>query len=135
MKKENLIKEIFTYVVIILVVVIIRTYIITPVVVSGDSMKPNLQDGELLLIQKIGYNSSAIKRADVVVIKIKENNKEEEIIKRIIGLPGEHISYKNNKLYVNDKIVEEHENSFEDEELPTKEELNNKLLCKLNHKK
>lgn len=108
MKKENLIKEIFTYVVIILVVVIIRTYIITPVVVSGDSMKPNLQDGELLLIQKIAYNSSAIKRADVVVIKTKENNKEEEIIKRIIGLPGEHISYKNNKLYVNDKIVEEH---------------------------
>ena len=36
---------------------------------------------------------------------IKEG--KEEIIKRIIGLPGEHISYKNNKLYVNDKVLEE----------------------------
>ena len=38
----------------------------------------------------------------IVIIK----NDNEEIIKRIIGMPGEHISYKNNKLYVNDKLVE-----------------------------
>ena len=58
---------------------------------------------ELLLERKIGYNSTNIKRFDIVVIK----EGKEEIIKRIIGLPGEHISYKNNKLYVNDKVLEE----------------------------
>ena len=99
----KIIKELLQYAIIIVVVVLIRMFIITPVVVSGGSMKPNLQDGELLLERKIGYNGSSIKRFDIVIIK----EEKEEIIKRIIGLPGEHISYKSNKLYVNDKLVEE----------------------------
>lgn len=99
----NIIKELYPYVVIILIVVLLRTYIITPVVVSGDSMKPNLNNGELLLVQKIGYNSNTIKRFDIIVLK----DGKDEIIKRVIGLPNEHISYRNNKLYINDELVEE----------------------------
>ena len=100
---KNFIKEVIPYIVIIILVVFIRTYIITPVIVSGDSMKPTLNDGEMLLERKISYNEKSIRRFDIVVIK----NDNDEIIKRIIGLPGEHISYKNNKLYVNDKLVKE----------------------------
>lgn len=100
---KRIVKEVIPYIVIIIVVVLIRTYIATPVIVSGDSMKPNLHDGEMLIVRKIGYNSSSIERFDIVVVK----EDKEEIIKRIIGLPGEHISYKNNKLYVNDKLVEQ----------------------------
>ena len=66
--KKN-IKELLPYVIIIGVVILIRTFIITPVIVSGDSMKPNLHDGELLLERKIGYNGSSIKRFDIAVIK------------------------------------------------------------------
>ena len=97
------IKELYPYVIIVVVVILVRTFIITPVIVSGSSMKPNFNDGELLLVRKIRYNEKTIKRFDVVVIK----KDKEEIIKRVIGLPGEHISYKNNKLYVNDKVLEE----------------------------
>ena len=100
---KNIIKELLPYVLILGGVILIRTFIVTPVIVSGDSMKPNLHNGDLLLERKIGYNSTNIKRFDIVVIK----DGKEEIIKRIIGLPGEHISYKNNKLYVNDKVLEE----------------------------
>lgn len=100
---NNKIKELLPYIIIIIVVVLIRSFIITPIIVSGDSMKPNLHDKEILLERKINYNSSSIKRFDIVVV----TNDNEEIIKRIIGLPGEHISYKNNKLYVNDEVVEE----------------------------
>ena len=100
---KNIIKELLPYVLILGGVILIRTFIVTPVIVSGDSMKPNLHNGDLLLERKIGYNSTNIKRFDIVVIK----EDKEEIIKRIIGLPGEHISYKNNKLYVNDKVLEE----------------------------
>ena len=96
------IKEILPYIIIIIIVVLIRSFIITPIIVSGDSMKPNLHNKEILLERKIGYNSTSIKRFDIVVIK----NDNEEIIKRIIGMPGEHIAYKNNKLYVNDKFME-----------------------------
>ena len=100
---NNFIKEVIPYIVIIILVVIIRTYFVTPVIVSGDSMKPTLNDGEMLLERKINYNDKTIKRFNIVVIK----GDKDEIIKRIIGLPGEHISYKNNKLYVNDKLVKE----------------------------
>ena len=99
---SKIIKEILPYIIIIIIVILIRSFIITPIIVSGDSMKPNLHDKEVLLERKIGYNSSTIKRFDIVIIK----NDNEEIIKRIIGMPGEHISYKNNKLYINDKLVE-----------------------------
>ena len=114
---KNIIKELYPYMLIILIVVIIRSFIITPVVVSGDSMKPNLKDGELLLVRKIGYNSSSIKRFDIVVVKVEN----EEIIQRIIGLPGEHISYKNNKLYVNDKLIEENYTHKETEDFNLEE--------------
>lgn len=100
---KKIIKELYPYVIIVIVVVLIRSFIITPVIVSGKSMLPNFNDGELLLVRKIGYNKKTIKRFDVVVIK----KDKEEIIKRIIGKPGEHISYKNNKLYINDELVSE----------------------------
>lgn len=107
---KKILKELYPYVLIVLIVVLIRTFIITPVIVSGDSMKPNLNDGELLLVRKVGYHNN-INRFDIVVVKVKkEDGRYEEIVKRIIGLPGEHISYKNNKLYVNDKKVEENYN-------------------------
>ena len=106
-KLKKVIKEIYPYVIIIISVVIVRMFIATPVIVSGDSMVPNLYNGDLLLVRKIGYNSKNINREDIVVLKVIDKDGEEEIIKRIIGLPGEHISYKNNKLYVNDKIVHE----------------------------
>ena len=102
-KIKKIIKEVYPYIIIVIAVVTIRTFIITPVIVSGDSMLPNLNNGELLLVRKIGYDSNKIERFDIVVIK----NGNDEIIKRIIGLPGEHITYKNNKLYVNDNLIQE----------------------------
>ena len=100
---KKIIKELIPYIIIIIIVVLIRTFIVTPVMVSGSSMKPNLQDKEVLIERKIGYSEKTIKRFDIVVIK----EDDEEIIKRVIGLPGEHVSYKKNKLYINDNYVEE----------------------------
>ena len=65
------IKELYPYVIIVVVVILVRTFIITPVIVSGSSMKPNFNDGELLLVRKIRYNEKTIKRFDVVVINDK----------------------------------------------------------------
>ena len=66
---KNIVKELLPYVIILVSVILIRTFIITPVIVSGDSMKPNLHNGELLLERKIGYSGSSIKRFDIVVIR------------------------------------------------------------------
>lgn len=94
---KKFLKELVPYIIIVIVVVLIRTYLVTPVIVSGDSMVPTLKNKELLLLNKINYRMNDIKRYDIVVIKI--DNKE--IIKRIIGLPGETIEYRNNTLYIN----------------------------------
>lgn len=96
------IKELIPYVVIVVVVVLIRTFIVTPVVVSGDSMVPSLKDGQLLLLNKLSYRFKEIERFDVVVIKVGKN----EIIKRVIGLPGETVEYRDNKLYINGSLLE-----------------------------
>ena len=59
---KNIIRELLPYVLILGGVILIRTFIVTPVIVSGDSMKPNLHNGDLLLERKIGYNSTNIKK-------------------------------------------------------------------------
>lgn len=94
---KRIIKELIPYVVIVLVVVLIRTYIVTPVIVVGDSMVPTLKDKQILLLNKIDYRLNEIERYDIIVIKVGKS----EIIKRVIGLPGENVEYRNNMLYIN----------------------------------
>ena len=100
---EKFIKEVIPYIIIIIVVVLIRSFIITPVEVDGASMENTLHDGELLLLSKISYKVSDIKRFDIVVI----NKGNDKVVKRIIGLPGDKVEYIDNKLYINDKEVKD----------------------------
>ncbi len=98
-KLLTFIKGLIPYVVILVIVVLVRTYIVTPVIVSGESMMPTLDGGEMMILNKLSdYN-----RFDVVVVHI--NN--DEIIKRIIAMPGESISCENGIVYVNGKRQDE----------------------------
>lgn len=97
---KKIIKDIIPYIIIIVAVVLIRSFLVTPVRVTGYSMYPTFDDGQILILNK---TKKEYKRFDVVVV----NYNGEKLIKRVIGLPGEHIQYKNNKLYVNGKYVEE----------------------------
>ena len=76
----NIVKAILPYVIIVIVVVLIRTFIVTPVRVSGDSMHDTLVDGDILLLKKF---DKSFERYDIVVF----NRNDEQLIKRIIGLP------------------------------------------------
>ena len=102
MKSETK-KELIIYGSIILAIILIRTFIVTPVRVNGTSMYSTLNDGEIMILNKINYKFSDIKRFDIVVVKT-ENNK---IIKRVIGLPGETLKYEDNVLYINGQEVKE----------------------------
>ena len=51
----NKFKEILPYVIVIILVILLRQFIITPIQVVGSSMNPNLVDGELMLLNKITY--------------------------------------------------------------------------------
>ena len=97
----KVIKEVIPYIVIVVVVVLIRTFIITPVRVDGDSMKNTLKNGDILLLYKLG----SIDRFDIIVLDEEKDN--EKIIKRVIGLPGETVAIKKGKIYINDKVIDD----------------------------
>ena len=93
-------KELLPYLIIIVVVVFIRTFIATPVRVDGSSMVPTLKNNDILILNKLARN---YKRFDIVVVRAHNA----KLVKRIIGLPGESIEYKDNKLYINGKVIKD----------------------------
>ena len=95
-------KDIIDIIVIVLIVVLIRTFLFTPAKVKGDSMNDTLLDKEVIIVNKIDYTINEANRFDIVVFE-RENG--EKLIKRVIGLPGEKVEYKDNTLYINDKEV------------------------------
>lgn len=96
------IKEIIPYVIIIIVVVLIRSFLITPARVDGESMEKTLYNGEIVLLNKIDLKLNGLKRFDIVVFK----QEKDLLIKRVIGLPGETVEYIDNKLYINYKKID-----------------------------
>lgn len=100
-KVRNFFKELVPYVIIIFVVALIRSFIVTPVRVNGESMYPTLKDGEILVLNKMDRN---FKRFDIIVATADKT----KIIKRIIGLPGENVEYKDCKLYINGSVVDDY---------------------------
>ena len=94
--QNKFLNEIIPYIVIVIAVIIIRSYIVTPVIVRGDSMDYTLKDGQILFLSKISYRLHDIKRYDIIVI----NEEKDLIIKRVIGLPGDKVEYIDNKLYI-----------------------------------
>lgn len=101
--KNETFKNIMSYLLIILLVILVRIFIFDPVRVDGASMNTTLHDGEIMILNKIYYRKNEVKRFDIVVIDVGDKN----IIKRVIGLPNEVISYKNNELYIDGKKVKD----------------------------
>lgn len=98
----KIIKELIPYLVIILVVISIRTFIVTPIVVQGESMVPTLLGNEVMILKKYDQD---YERFDIVVVN--KSVEGDNLIKRVIGLPGETIKYRNDNLYINGKIIED----------------------------
>ncbi|WP_449536525.1 signal peptidase I [Ferdinandcohnia sp. Marseille-Q9671] len=84
----------------IILAIIIRTFLFTPAVVQGASMNPTLHDQDRMLVTKIGEPE----RFDIVVFQATETKR---YIKRVIGLPGDRIEYRDDTLFVNGKPYEE----------------------------
>ena len=77
----------------------IRYYLVQPFFVKGASMEENFHDGDYLLVDEISYRLEAPQRGDVIVFRYPENPSQ-FFIKRIIGLPGETVEVKDNKVIV-----------------------------------
>lgn len=94
-------KDYIEYIIIILAVVLIRTFFVAFIRVNGESMSETLDNGNIMLLKK--YEKNSIDRFDIVVFKYKD----EKLIKRVIGLPEEDIEYQNSVLYVDGREMQE----------------------------
>jgi signal peptidase I len=84
----------------------IIVFIVQSFVVSGSSMKPTLQSGERLFVNKFIYRFQEPERGDIVVLQPK-GDPNHRYIKRIMGLPGDELEIINGTLYINDQRIAE----------------------------
>jgi len=92
--------EVVKIVVIALLIVLpIRYFLFQPFFVDGQSMEPNFQDGDYLIVDELSYRTRAPERGEVVVFNYP-NDPSKRYIKRIIGLPGETIEIINGNVYI-----------------------------------
>jgi signal peptidase I len=83
----------------LLIVVPIRYYVFQPFIVKGQSMEPNFENGDYLIIDEISYRFREPQRGEVIVFKYPLDPSQ-RYIKRIIGLPGETIQIENDKVII-----------------------------------
>lgn len=103
-KKMKYLKEAMPYIIILMVVILIRTFIVTPIKVNGESMYDTLNGSEIMIL----WRTKDIQRYDIVVADLIENGKKTDtLIKRVYGLPGETISCEDGIIYINDKKIED----------------------------
>ncbi|PZT97395.1 MAG: signal peptidase I [Brevundimonas sp.] len=117
--------EIFkTIVFALLIAMVLRIFLFQPFTIPSASMEPNLYEGDYIVVSKWSYGfskhsipfspplfdgrimGSAPKRGDIVVFKLPRDDKT-DFIKRVIGLPGDRIQMIANKLYINDRPVQD----------------------------
>ena len=106
-KKRGLFAELFWFMIKALIIALLLiNFVFMPCVVNGSSMFPTYTEGDygysFIITKKLG-----ISRFDTAVIRTDSSSKEKLLVKRVIGLPGETIEYKDNRLYVNGVYVEE----------------------------
>ena len=89
-----------------IIVFVVRTYLAQPFLVSGASMEPNFSGGHYLMIDELTYRFREPQRGEVVVFR-HTGNEDVFYIKRLIGLPGEHIIVRNGQIAINDKTLQE----------------------------
>lgn len=92
--------------VILVVVYTLQYFLVAPFQVVGNSMVNTLQDGELILVSRIGYYFDGPQHGDIIVFH-PPNNRGEWYIKRVIGVPGDEVRISKGEVYVNGELLEE----------------------------
>ena len=84
----------------------IRYFLVQPFYVKGESMEPSFYNNDYLIINEIGYRFNDPLRGDVVIFKYPKDPKE-YFIKRVIGIPGDRVVIKDNKVIIYPQNSEE----------------------------
>lgn len=97
---HQLVEWLVVLVVAITAAFLVRAFVLQQFAVSGHSMDTTLHNGDRVLVNKLSYRLHDPNRGDVVVLKTLEGAGERDLIKRVIGLPGETLEYRNCVVYI-----------------------------------
>lgn len=102
-----------------LLVFLLRSFLLEPFRIPSGSMRPTLLEGDLIIVNKYNYglrlpffetkiiNVGVPKRGDIIVFKHEKEGESIDMIKRVIGLPNDHIEYKGKVIYVNGEPIKQ----------------------------
>ena len=99
----DLIKKEKKFLLLVMIIILFKIFIFNFILVKGDSMNPKYKNNDFMFLNKIIYSFKPIRRGEVIVLKYRNN----DLIKRVIGLPNDKIKVENGKLYINNKEVKE----------------------------
>ena len=99
-------------VVALVVALLIRTYVIAVYSIPSGSMEPTLQVGDRIVVNKLSYDLHGVDRSNIVVFSTPPNEDcagppVADLVKRVIGLPGETISLSNDNVVINGRLLAE----------------------------
>jgi signal peptidase I len=92
-------------VVIVVVILVLRSYVLLPIRVDGPSMLPNYREHSINIVNRLAYLRQEPQRGDVVAIRF--SGKSIMLMKRVVGLPGETVEFVNGRLLINGRFVDE----------------------------
>ena len=104
---EDILGFIKVFVVSAIVILLFVNFIAHPVRVDGHSMDPTLQDGEFGVTNVGGVLLNGVNLGDIVVVTMQEDGQSTHWVKRVIGLPGDTVSCKDDVVYINGKALDE----------------------------
>jgi signal peptidase I len=96
----------------ILVAVLLRTFVVATYSIPSGSMEPTLQVGDRIVVDKLSYHLHGVDRTNIVVFSTPPNENcagppVADLVKRVIGLPGETISLQDGSVYINGRLLPE----------------------------
>ena len=124
MKSSKIVSFILDFIEVIVigvsVFIVVYLFIGQPLEITGTSMEPTLDNGEMIIAEKMTKRLDKLERGDIVIFRQPEN-KNVYVIKRIIGLPGDNIRLTSNQIFINgaeldEGYVKSHQNLITDEE-------------------
>jgi signal peptidase I len=90
----------------LLIALLINVFVGQATRVEGQSMEPNLHTDQRLVVEKVSYRFHGPQRFDVVVLQAPKQG-DELLIKRVVGLPGETVDFRDGEVYINGELLDE----------------------------